>query len=227
LSGFVTDPSNKVVPSAAVVMTESATGAERTTVTNGSGLYALTVLPAGTYQLVVSAPGFRTETQKGIVLTVGQRTEINVHLLLGSVTEQVTVSAGGIHLDSASGSLGTTLESKSFLELPLLGRNPYTLVGLSPGVVVHGNPGSLGFNSAFVSAVKTQLFPRITTSDAASIGPDTTSDRHSHQENRQAFGSVTWVKGHNIFKAGADLEIFHNNTTAPFTPSGGCLRRGN
>jgi hypothetical protein len=51
--------------------------------------------------------------------------------------------------------------------------------------------GSLGFNSAFASAVKTQLFPRITTTDAASLGPDTTTDRHSHQENRQAFGSVT------------------------------------
>lgn len=51
--------------------------------------------------------------------------------------------------------------------------------------------GSLGFNSAFASAVKTQLFPRITTTDAASLGPDTTADRHSHQENRQAFGSVT------------------------------------
>jgi hypothetical protein len=80
--------------------------------------------------------------------------------------------------------------------------------------------GSLGFSPSFTGAVKTALFPRVTTADAASIGPDTTADRHSHQENRQLFGSVTWVKGRNIFKVGADLEVFHNNTTAPFTPAG-------
>ena len=79
---------------------------------------------------------------------------------------------------------------------------------------------SLGFNSAFSNAVKTGSVPRVTTTDVASLGPDTTSDRHSHQENREVFGSVIWVKGRHIFKGGADLQIFHNNTTAPFTPSG-------
>jgi hypothetical protein len=52
------------------------------------------------------------------------------------------VSGNDVQLDSASASLDTTTESKSFRELPLLGRNPYTLVELSPGVVVHGNAGS-------------------------------------------------------------------------------------
>jgi outer membrane receptor protein involved in Fe transport len=547
LSGFVSDPSGKGIAGARVTMTDIATEAEQTTTTNNAGVYAFAILPASRYRLVVQSSGFRTEIQEGVVLTVAQSTEINVHMQVGQVQQQVTISAGNVELDSASATVSSTIESRQFVELPLLGRNPYTLVELSPGVVVHGNAGtgpsinggrsntngvlldgaevlnsttgdlsytapleaveqvkvqvsayspeygragggvingisrsgtnqyhgsvyeyirneafnansytnnlnglpraafkrneygiaiggpiliprlydghdktffffnfegvrqntpqtiidsvptalqrqgdfsqtftptgqlitiydpatskastggayvrtpfpmnkiplsrldptalaivnffpapnlpgnnilnheatgadvnnitryfirgdqiigqkqhffvrfgiqngnenstiassvayprqtstayepvitssytgmiaddivfssslvadirgsftransdstpsslgfnlgSLGFDSTFTSAVKTALFPRITTTDAASLGPDTTSDRHSHQENRQAFGSVTWTKGRQILKAGADLEVFINNTTAPFTPSG-------
>jgi outer membrane receptor protein involved in Fe transport len=142
LSGFVSDPSGKIVNGAKVTMTDTATSQERTALTNGSGLYAFTLLTPSRYRLVVQASGFKTETQEGIVLSVGQSTEVNVRLSLGEVSQVVNVSSESVLLDTASASLGTTIESKSFNELPLLGRNPYSLVELSPGVVNHGNAGT-------------------------------------------------------------------------------------
>jgi Carboxypeptidase regulatory-like domain/TonB dependent receptor/TonB-dependent Receptor Plug Domain len=142
LSGFVSDPAGKVVNGAKVTMTDTATSQQRTTLTNSSGLYAFALLVPSRYRMVVQASGFKTETQEGIVLSVGQSTEVNMQLMLGDVAEAVNVSSEGTMLDTASASLGTTIESKSFNELPLLGRDPYSLVELSPGVVVHGNAGS-------------------------------------------------------------------------------------
>ncbi|MCU1247892.1 MAG: hypothetical protein JWQ49_921 [Edaphobacter sp.] len=141
VSGFVSDPSGQNVVGAKVTMTDQATQVELNAVTNGSGLYAFT-LPASHYRMVVRAVGFQTETKDDIVITVAQNTKINLQLRVGQVQQQVTVSGNDVQLDSASASLDTTIESKSFRELPLLGRNPYTLVELSPGVVVHGNAGS-------------------------------------------------------------------------------------
>jgi outer membrane receptor protein involved in Fe transport len=142
VSGFVSDPGGQNVVGARVTMTDLATQAELNAVTNGSGIFAFTLLPASHYRMVVQAAGFQTETRDDIVLTVAQNTKLNFHLVVGEVRQQVTVSGNGVQLDSASASLGTTIESESFRELPLLGRNPYTLVELSPGVVVHGNAGS-------------------------------------------------------------------------------------
>jgi hypothetical protein len=141
VSGFVSDPSGQNVVGAKVTMTDQATQVELNAVTNGSGLYAFT-LPASHYRMVVRAVGFQTETNDDIVITVAQNTKINLQLRVGQVQQQVTVSGNDVQLDSASAGLDTTIESKSFRELPLLGRNPYTLVELSPGVVVHGNAGS-------------------------------------------------------------------------------------
>ncbi|HTF67702.1 MAG TPA: carboxypeptidase-like regulatory domain-containing protein, partial [Edaphobacter sp.] len=131
VSGFVSDPSGQNVVGAKVTMTDQATQVELNAVTNGSGLYAFT-LPASHYRMFVRAVGFQTETKDDIVITVAQNTKINFHLLVGQVQQQVTVSGNDVQLDSASASLDTTIESKSFRELPLLGRNPYTLVELSP-----------------------------------------------------------------------------------------------
>ena len=142
LSGSVSDASERNVVGASVVITDLATEATQHTDTNRSGIYAFPVLPASRYRLTVQAPGFRTETQEGVMLTVAQRAQINVHLQVGEASEQVTVSAGSVELDAASAAVSSTIESRQFTELPLLGRNPYTLVELSPGVVVHGNAGT-------------------------------------------------------------------------------------
>ena len=91
LSGRVTDPSGAVLPGVTVTMTQTATRATRTAVTNADGAYVLSNLPTGPYQLEVSLQGFRTYVQTGIVLQVGATPTINAVLALGDLAETVTV----------------------------------------------------------------------------------------------------------------------------------------
>jgi outer membrane receptor protein involved in Fe transport len=90
----------------------------------------------------VRAAGFETVSKANIILQVAQAVEADFVLPVGQTKETVTVDDSAVQLDTLSASLGTTIPSQGFRELPLLGRNPYTLVELSPGVVIHGNAGS-------------------------------------------------------------------------------------
>jgi hypothetical protein len=80
LNGTVLDTSGAVVPGATVVATNVATGVETRTTTTSAGAYTLPYLPAGTYTLRVSAPGFRTATQENVILRVGQTQTLNITL---------------------------------------------------------------------------------------------------------------------------------------------------
>jgi outer membrane receptor protein involved in Fe transport len=142
ISGLLKDPSGAVVPNATVKILGADTGVLRTTTSNGSGYYSASELQPGRYMLTVRAAGFETVSKTNIILQVAQSIEADFVLPVGKAQDVVTVRGNEVQLDTASASLATTIESQSFRELPLLGRNPYTLVELSPGVSVHGNPGT-------------------------------------------------------------------------------------
>ena len=95
LNGRVTDSSGAVLPGVTVTATQTATGLERTAVTDGEGAYLLTNLPPGPYRLEISLQGFRGYVQTGLVLTVGATPTVNAALELGSLEETVTVEARG------------------------------------------------------------------------------------------------------------------------------------
>src|ERR687892_412196 len=90
LNGRVTDTSGAVLPGVTVTATQTATGLERTAVTDGSGAYLITNLPPGPYRLEVALQGFRSYVQTGVVLTVGATPTINASLAGG-----VRISVGG------------------------------------------------------------------------------------------------------------------------------------
>jgi len=93
LNGRVTDTSGGVLPGATVSVTQTATGLNRTAVSDESGAYLLSNLPPGPYRLEVSLQGFKTYVQTGITLTVGATPTINASLAIGSLEESVTVAA--------------------------------------------------------------------------------------------------------------------------------------
>src|SRR2546423_1645984 len=93
LGGTVTDPSGAGVARAKVVALNAGTGASRETITGVSGDYTLTLLPPGTYNLSVEAPGFRKLSQTGVILQVDQHARINFALQVGQVSETVDVVA--------------------------------------------------------------------------------------------------------------------------------------
>src|SRR6476659_4637772 len=116
LTGTVTDPAGSMVPGAAIVAKNVATGVEINTTTTNTGAYTLAYVPAGTYTIRVSAPGFRTATAENVILRVAQTQTNDIKLEVGAVTEQVVVSDKPELLDAGSAEIGryiTTEEYKS------------------------------------------------------------------------------------------------------------------
>src|SRR6267142_1499916 len=92
-TGNVTDQSGAVLPGVEITVTQTATGAKRTVVSNETGNYVLASLPVGPYMLEAGLPGFKTYVQSGIVLQVNANPTINVALQIGQVSDQVEVQA--------------------------------------------------------------------------------------------------------------------------------------
>src|SRR5205807_2099212 len=104
--------------------------------TNESGEYTRPALKPSTYDVTVSATGFKKATQRNIVLTAGERTGVNISLTLGDIGQTVEVSASAPLLQTESTQVGAALNSKTLSDVPLGGqRNFAYLARLSPGVV--------------------------------------------------------------------------------------------
>ena len=97
ISGVVVDPFGKVIPSAEIVAFNEATGVRYTNSTNGSGIYAVSILPPGQYRVQVSKGGFKTIIKPGVILNVQSAVVLNFTLPVGAASESVTVAAESIN----------------------------------------------------------------------------------------------------------------------------------
>jgi hypothetical protein len=140
LVGVARDSSGAAVPGVTVKITNTATGAIREEVTDGSGFYRANLLDVGTYNLEAGKTGFKKVAQQGIRLAVGETTTIDLLLEIGALSETVTVSAQGELLRTETGSNGATLDTQSVAKLPTIGRNPYVFVALTAGIQYTGDP---------------------------------------------------------------------------------------
>jgi len=137
INGTVSDSSGAVVPNAAVTITNTATNATRTAVTDDGGFYTVTSLPVGTYTVTVERNGFKKANQAGNVLTADQRLTVNITLEAGNVTETVEVTtAAGETVNTTSGEVARVVDSRQVQNLALNGRNYMQLVTLIPGAVI-------------------------------------------------------------------------------------------
>src|SRR3989440_9750800 len=134
ITGRVTDPSGSAVPSSAITLTSTATNAIRQTESNGDGLYTLTAVPPGVYNLKVEHPGFKAANTTNIELQVQQTVRLDLTLQLGQVSESIEVSANAALLQSENATVGTVIENKDIVELPLNGRQYLGLVSMAPNV---------------------------------------------------------------------------------------------
>src|SRR3989475_293970 len=142
ISGTVKDQSGAVLPGVQVTATQTATGLERSIVTNETGSYVLTNLPVGPYKLEASLPGFRASVQTGIVLQVGSNPVINVGLEVGQVAETVKVEADAALVETRSTGVGQVIDNVRVMELPLAARNVQQLIILSGASVGGGAQNS-------------------------------------------------------------------------------------
>lgn len=141
ITGLVTDQSGAAVSGATVTVTNTATGATRRATTNGEGLYAFPSLLPGVYDLKVEQQGFKTIQIGNITLEIQQTVRRDLSMEVGSVGETVTVTSVGALLNAENATVGTVIENRRIVDLPLNGRNFLQLVSTAPNV-------SFGFNNA-------------------------------------------------------------------------------
>jgi hypothetical protein len=135
LSGTITDPSDRAIPQAQVVITNVATGVSTKVSTNSDGYFSAPNLLPGEYEVTVSAKGFNTEARKGISLTVGAQQVFNLTLRVGSAEKtvvEVTTEAPAVQLTSSD--ISAVVNATTVRELPLNGRSWTDLAALQPGV---------------------------------------------------------------------------------------------
>src|SRR5216684_6164071 len=134
VTGTITDQSGAAVPKAHVVVTNIATGVARETDADENGHYLITDVSPGSYDLKVTAGGFRPLTQTNLTVTANTVTNADVGLQVGAVSEQVVVEASTVTLQTEKTDLHTDLTEKAILEMPLNQyRNYQTLINLVPG----------------------------------------------------------------------------------------------
>src|SRR5437867_3417955 len=120
INGSILDPTGAVVPGAAVIAVNDATGVESKTTSTSAGAYTLPYLPAGTYTIRVSAPNFKTSTAENVILRVAQDLTVNINLEVGAVSQQVTVSEKPPLLDAGTAEIGRYISVEEYKSCPII-----------------------------------------------------------------------------------------------------------
>src|SRR5438552_11327714 len=123
ITGTVTDASRATIPDANIVLRNVATNVTTRTTTNTAGLYFITSIPPGTYELTVEKNGFRTARVQQIPLTTGLAATQDVVLEVGTIQQAVEVSATAVQVESQSSDMNTVVTTRPVAELPILGRD--------------------------------------------------------------------------------------------------------
>lgn len=142
IAGTVKDATGAVVVGAKVDARNSETGFVRTTSTDSAGEYVIPNLPAARYSVSVTMNGFKTYTATGLELQVAQRLMLDAHLEIGSVGQELTVTASAPLIDTASSSVGQVVDTAAVEHMPLNGRSFWQLTQLTPGASY--TPGGQG-----------------------------------------------------------------------------------
>jgi Carboxypeptidase regulatory-like domain/TonB dependent receptor-like, beta-barrel len=190
IAGVVTDSSGAAVPNATITVTQTETQLTRTTVSGVNGAYVLPNLPVGPYTLEVTAAGFATFLQKGILLSVGANVSIPVALPVGSVKQEVQVTANAQMVETHDTSISQVIDSKRVLDLPLNGRQATSLILLS---------------GASANAASTGDFVGSKTYGSANIAGSTSISIAGGQAN-----------GTNFLMDGGDNNHGYSNVSLPF-----------
>jgi hypothetical protein len=148
VGGVIRDPNEQVIGGAKIALLNTQTGIARDVATNDEGVFWFTNVSPGAYSITVEHEGFKATHIEDLTLTVNQSFTFEAHLQLGPAVTTVEVKASElptIELENAQ--ISNLVDAKRIQELPLLTRDPYALVLLSPGVIQSNNPGLGGFST--------------------------------------------------------------------------------
>jgi Carboxypeptidase regulatory-like domain/TonB-dependent Receptor Plug Domain len=184
INGTVTDPSGAVVPGATITVVNEATNATREVQSSESGTYSLSSLTPGKYDVTVAKDGLKTMQFTAVNLTVDQALTLDAKLEISGAAQTVTVEGTNVApIDTTDSQVSNIVDQKQIEALPLILRDPYQLVLLTPGTT-YTNTGTLGFsvnggrdrNNNFQLDGTNNNDPGVPGSGLATLNPDATEE---------------------------------------------------
>ena len=152
LTGVVSDPTGAVVPNAKITLTDATSGSARDTVSDGDGYYTFASVPVGTYNLAVSAGGFKDYAASTITLGGGEKRNVNVTMTVGTADQTVSVNAENIALATTdSGERSFSLGTKELENFTQVGSNAAEYIKIVPGFgIQNGTSNKSNYNGATI-----------------------------------------------------------------------------
>jgi hypothetical protein len=253
ITGTITDPSGAVISNANIEARNTQTGAVSTGGSTATGNYNVAQIPTGTYQLTVTAPGFKTFVRQNIEVPVATTVRVDVAMEVGTAAESVTVSDTAPLLQTESGELSHNVKTDRLNNLPILGigagrtgpagiRNPYAVILLLPGtdfrpdssVRINGNPSNtqslrIEGQDATNNLINTQSQTQPSVDAIQEFAIQTSNFAAEYGQVAGGFFNATMKSGTNQFH-GSAYDYFVNealNAGQPFTrdiAKGGLIR---
>jgi hypothetical protein len=189
IQGVVSDFTSAFVPGATVRVTNLETGVARQVETSAEGLYRVLSLGAGLYRVEVIKQGFRSALRERVEVGISETARVDFQLAVGSVDENVTVSAQAVAVETEQGRVSGRIDRTQLNDIPLNGRNLFNLVALQPGVIGRGISSAQGAGGAGNDAFSGEAGPQ-----AYSSGQRTESNSFTVDDvsvNSAARGGIT------------------------------------
>ncbi|HEY4818087.1 MAG TPA: TonB-dependent receptor [Candidatus Acidoferrum sp.] len=206
VTGTVSDQSGAAVPKAHVTLTNRATGVARQTDADENGHYLITDVPPGSYDLKVTSSSFKPLTQTNLTIMANTVTNADAGLQVGALSEQVTVEASTVTLQTEKTDLHTELTEKAILDMPLNQyRNYQTLINLVPGAT----PGA--FQNAIADTPERALTTNI----------NGTNRNNNNTRVDGAADVFVWLPHHTVYVPPAETIQEVNISTNNFDPEQG------
>ncbi len=206
--GTITDSSGATVAGASIVATNVATGVTYNATTNSDGTYRIEQLPPASYTMQVTIAGFDTQNLESFQLLIDQRSQQNFTLSVGKSTENISVSAASLLIETENSNQGQVIGTQQIQQLPLNGRDYLQLAELSAGVtpIVPGmsSPASQWTGTSTVSVA------------IAGLNEDNTSYLYDGIETRNAWygaegllPSIDNIQEFDVVQSGAPAQFSH------------------
>ena len=154
--GTATDNTGAVIPGVKVEITNEEQGTSSVVETQGDGTYYLPNMRPGSYAIRMESDGFRPHQVSNLRLEVGSVLTYDAVLEVGALTETVTVEAASPLVETSRGSLAAVVENKRVLELPLVNREVFDLIDLTPGAQRMRNSNRAGGGDVTIAGGRTR-----------------------------------------------------------------------
>ena len=156
LRGQIVDAQSAVLPGALVIATNEASGIFRESIAGADGGFFMSALTPGVYEITAQLTGFKKYSRKGLRVEVGKTLSVDVILEVGTIEEEITVTAASPIVDTTSKQLGGSVTLDELSEMPSLNRNFTSYLGTLPGITATLSTDSFGADSIRVNGQATQ-----------------------------------------------------------------------